>query len=235
MYTGLFNSWGPTSHLMSARATANTGQIIQQGHIGSVHRSLTAHRPADCAIALLLHAGQHSSGSTGEAGAGAHQRHGGRRGAAQDCAEPHQAHRRLRGAQRMLQVRRAPSLSALLHALNKTDLGFYKRRLNHIRLMAQPTEQHRPVKRSSLVSMCTVRAFSGLHRDCSRAECRCRTVESRMRHRNACVRLGGADAEADWTWSTLDEASAFSLAFKCGTLKSRESLEGAWDCLTFRS
>ena len=46
---------------------------------------------------------------------------------------------------------------------------------------------------------------------------------------------GGADAEADWTWSTLDEASAFSLAFKCGTLKSRESLEGAWDCLTFRS
>ena len=56
-----------------------------------------------------------------------------------------------------------------------------------------------------------------------------------MRHRNACVRLGGAEAEADWTWAALDEAAAFSLAFKCGTLKSRESLEGAWDCLTFRS
>ena len=122
-----------------------------------------------------------------------------------------------------------------MHALRKPDLGSYARRLDYIHLMAQPTEQHQPVKRSSLVSMCTVRGFSGLYRDCSRAEWRCRAVESRMRHRNACVRLGGADAEADWIWSTLDEAAAFSLAFKCGTLKSRESLEGAWDCLTFRS
>ena len=56
-----------------------------------------------------------------------------------------------------------------------------------------------------------------------------------MRHRNACVRLGGAGAEADWTWTALNEAAAFSLAFKCSMLKSRESLEGAWDCLTFRS
>ena len=60
-------------------------------------------------------------------------------------------------------------------------------------------------------------------------------MESRMRHRNACVRLGGAGAEADWTWTALNEAAAFSLAFKCSMLKSRESLEGAWDCLTFRS
>ena len=44
------------------------------------------------------------------------------------------------------------------------------RRLNYICLMAQPTEQHRPVKRSSLVSICTVRAFSGLYRGCPRAE-----------------------------------------------------------------
>jgi hypothetical protein len=56
-----------------------------------------------------------------------------------------------------------------------------------------------------------------------------------MRHRNSAVRLGSADEQADWTWTALDEAAAFSLAFKCGALKSRESLEGAWDCLTFRA
>ena len=55
-----------------------------------------------------------------------------------------------------------------------------------------------------------------------------------MRYRKSSLRLG-SDEHADWTWAAMDEAAAFSLAFKCGVLKSRETLGGAWECLTFRS
>ncbi len=62
----------------------------------------------------------------------------------------------------------------------------------------------------------------------------CRPVESRMWYRTSSLRLG-SDEDADWTWAALDEAAAFSLAFRCGVHKSRESLGGAWQCLAFRS
>ncbi|KAK9903345.1 hypothetical protein WJX75_003403 [Coccomyxa subellipsoidea] len=60
-------------------------------------------------------------------------------------------------------------------------------------------------------------------------------VDSGMTYKNRKLSLCSKEPLTDWRWRSLDESSAAALCITCEAIQRRDTLEGAWQCLTFRA
>ncbi|BDA50136.1 Copper homeostasis protein CutC [Coccomyxa sp. Obi] len=60
-------------------------------------------------------------------------------------------------------------------------------------------------------------------------------VESGMMYKNRRLSLCSKELLTDWRWRSLDESSAAALCITCDNILRKDTLEGAWQCLTFRA